>query len=230
MPAGPVFSRELVTAPRRPRFHIYRTVYVFALFLLMCTAWLVLAGTQVISNVGDMARFGSILFQILATLQLALVLFISAMLAASAVAQEKDKKTLILLLLTRLSNREVVLGKFTGQPVERAGHAGRRAPVIYVNDVVRWCFRGTDRTGLRGHVGDGACGGQSGINAGAMARKDISGLGADGPGARWLAGGWRSGTHGIVRIDSVGHIVQDMGGWNQPFTRSTRRRASNVEQ
>ena len=111
MPAGPIFSRELVTAPRRPRFHIYRTVYVFALFLLMCTAWLVLAGTQVISNVGDMARFGSILFQILATLQLALVLFISAMLAASAVAQEKDKKTLILLLLTRLSNREVVLGK-----------------------------------------------------------------------------------------------------------------------
>ena len=32
--------------------------------MLMCTAWLVLAGTQVILNVGDMARFGGILFQL----------------------------------------------------------------------------------------------------------------------------------------------------------------------
>ena len=108
---GPVFYREIVTTPRRPRFFILRAVYVAALFLLMCTAWLVLAGTQVIRNVGDMARFGSILFQILAPLQLTLVLFFSAMSAASAVAQEKDKKTLVLLLLTRMTNSELVLGK-----------------------------------------------------------------------------------------------------------------------
>ena len=38
-------------------------------------------------------------------------MFFSAVLAASAVAQEKDKKTLVLLLLTRLSNHELVLGK-----------------------------------------------------------------------------------------------------------------------
>lgn len=108
---GPVFSREVVTTARRPRFFLFRTIYVGALFLLMCTAWLVLAGTQVIRNVGDMARFGSILFQILAPLQLSLTLFFSAMAAASAVCQEKDKKTLILLLLTRLTNFELVLGK-----------------------------------------------------------------------------------------------------------------------
>ena len=72
---------------------------------------MVLAGTQVISNVGDTARFGSILFQILAPIQLAILLFLSAMTAASAVAQEKDKKNLVLLLLTRMSNHELVLGK-----------------------------------------------------------------------------------------------------------------------
>lgn len=108
---GPVFYREVVTTPRRPRFFISRSVYVATLFLLMCTAWLVLAGTQVVRNVGDMARFGSILFQILSPLQLILVLFFSAISAASAVAQEKDKKTLILLLLTRMSNSDLVLGK-----------------------------------------------------------------------------------------------------------------------
>ncbi len=108
---GPVFTREAVIAPRRTRMYVYRAVYVTALFVLMCTAWLVLAGTQIIRNVGDMARFGSILFQVLAWLQLALVVFLSAVLSASAVSQEKDRQTLILLLMTRLTNHELVLGK-----------------------------------------------------------------------------------------------------------------------
>jgi ABC-type transport system involved in multi-copper enzyme maturation permease subunit len=108
---GPVFSREVFIAPRRARFYVARAAYVAALLLLTATAWLVLTGTQVIRDVGDLARFGSILFQILAPLQLALAMFFSAMLAASAVAQEKDRRTLLLLLLTRLSNSELVLGK-----------------------------------------------------------------------------------------------------------------------
>ena len=108
---GPVFSRELVTAPRRSRLFIYRTVYAGSLLLLMCTAWLVLAGTQVIRDVSDMARFGGILFQLLAPIQLALAVFFAAMMAASAVAQEKDRQTLILLLMTRLTNNELVLGR-----------------------------------------------------------------------------------------------------------------------
>jgi ABC-type Na+ efflux pump permease subunit len=108
---GPIFSRELVTAPRRPQHFLYRGVYGTALFVLMCTAWLVLAGTQIIRSVGDMAKFGSILFFILAPLQLALLTFLAALRAASSVALEKDKKTLILLLMTRLSNHELVLGK-----------------------------------------------------------------------------------------------------------------------
>jgi ABC-type Na+ efflux pump permease subunit len=108
---GPVFTRELITAPRRPRLVVYRTVYAAVLFAVMCTAWLILTGTQVISNVGDMARFGGILFRLLAPLQLAVVVFFAALSTASAVSQEKDRKTLVLLLLTRLSNSELVLGK-----------------------------------------------------------------------------------------------------------------------
>ena len=85
---GPVFAREVAIAPRRTRNFVARAVYVFGLFGLMCTAFLVVLGNQWIENVGDMARFGAILFQILAPLQLALALFFSALLAASAVAQE----------------------------------------------------------------------------------------------------------------------------------------------
>lgn len=108
---GPVFTREVAIAPRRSRIYVARTAYGIALLILMATAWLVLTGTQVVRDVGDLARFGSILLQILAPLQLALAVFFAAMLSASAVSQEKDRKTLILLLLTNLSNSELVLGK-----------------------------------------------------------------------------------------------------------------------
>jgi len=88
-----------------------RVAYGLALLVLMSTAWLVLTGTQLIRDVGDLARFGMSLFQLLAPLQLAVATFFAALLAASAVAQEKDRQTLVLLLLTKLSNSELVLGK-----------------------------------------------------------------------------------------------------------------------
>jgi ABC-type transport system involved in multi-copper enzyme maturation permease subunit len=108
---GPVFTREVAIAPRRVKLYVARTTYALALLVLMSTAWLVLTGTQLVRDVGDLARFGAVVFQILAPLQLALAIFFSALLAASEVAHEKDRKTLVLLLLTNLSNAELVLGK-----------------------------------------------------------------------------------------------------------------------
>jgi ABC-type transport system involved in multi-copper enzyme maturation permease subunit len=109
--AGPVFSREVVTAPRRPRLYVSRAAYVGALLVLLSTAWQVVTGTQTVRDTGDLARFGVTSFQILAPLQLAVALFFAALSAAGAVAAEKDRRTLDLLLLTRISNSELVLGK-----------------------------------------------------------------------------------------------------------------------
>lgn len=108
---GPIFTRELAISPRRVKLYVARSAYAMAMLVLISTAWLVLTGTQLVRDVGDLARFGTILFQILAPLQLALAIFFSALLAASDVAHEKDRRTLILLLLTNLSNSELVLGK-----------------------------------------------------------------------------------------------------------------------
>lgn len=108
---GPVFTREVVTTPRRPRLYVYRAVYAIVLFVLICTAWLVLANTQVIRNIGEMAQFGGILFHGLALLQMLLITFFAALTSAAAVSQEKDRRTLVLLLITRLTNSELVLGK-----------------------------------------------------------------------------------------------------------------------
>lgn len=108
---GPVFTRELAITPRRGRVYVARAAYVTALLGLICVAWLMLTGTQEVRDLGDLARFGTLMFQILVPLQLVVGLFFAALLSASAVSQEKDRKTLILLLLTNLSNSELVLGK-----------------------------------------------------------------------------------------------------------------------
>src|SRR3954453_10538010 len=120
----------MATAPRRPQHFVYRGVYGTALFVLMCTAWLVLAGTQIIRSVGDMAKFGSILFLILAPLQLALMTFLAALRSASSVAQEKDKKTMLLLLMTRLSNHELVLGKLLASLLDVLVMLATAAPIF----------------------------------------------------------------------------------------------------
>ena len=70
MLAGPVFYRELITLPRRGRSYVARAAVVGTALVLMSTAWQVLAGTQVVRNVGDLARFGAIVFQVLAPLLL----------------------------------------------------------------------------------------------------------------------------------------------------------------
>ncbi|MEM8732655.1 MAG: hypothetical protein AAGG44_00430 [Planctomycetota bacterium] len=110
---GPILTREWLVAPRKIRFYAQRVVFVLALFSLVCTAWALLAGIQQVRNVGDLSRFGALVFQIVAPLQLIIVMFLSAVAAASNVSQEKDKRTLILLLLTRLSSWQIVLGKLT---------------------------------------------------------------------------------------------------------------------
>ena len=58
--------------------------------------------------------------------ELALFLFFAALSAASTVAQEKDRRTFILLLMTDLRNDEIVLGKLLGSLLPIAPAAWRR--------------------------------------------------------------------------------------------------------
>jgi hypothetical protein len=110
---GPIFSREATVVPKRPKTYLMRGVYVLSLFLLLCTGYLVLDGSRSLMTSGDAARFGGWMFTLLAPLQLLVLAALASVGAASSVAQEKDRRTLLLLLLTRLSGFEVVVGKLT---------------------------------------------------------------------------------------------------------------------
>lgn len=111
MLVGPIFSREALTAPRRVRHYLSRGAYCSVLFILMWTAWQTLVGFQRVGSAGDLARFGELLFQFLAVVQISLALFFAPILAGSSISAEKDRRTFVLLLVTDLTNWEIVVGK-----------------------------------------------------------------------------------------------------------------------
>lgn len=108
---GPIFHRETATLPRRGRHYIARVVFALMVFGIICTTWLLMAGIQPVQNPGDLAKFGVLIFQLIAPFQLIVLMFTAALAGTTAVSHEKDKQTIILLLMTSLTNAEVVLGK-----------------------------------------------------------------------------------------------------------------------
>jgi ABC-2 family transporter protein len=109
--AGPIITRELVTTPRPWRYYLWRASFSCALLILLWTAWQSIIGWQDVRELGVLARFGGVLYVMFALLQLTLMLFFAPLSTAAAVAYEKDRRTFNLLLMTSLSDTEIVVGK-----------------------------------------------------------------------------------------------------------------------
>ncbi len=109
--AGPIFAREALTAPRRLRHYLLRSGYVACLLVLMYTIRQATIGFQDTQFSGDIASFGSLVFGVFALLQLTLGMFFATLFTAANIAQEKDRRTLILLLMTDMRSPELAFGK-----------------------------------------------------------------------------------------------------------------------
>ncbi|MFM8378291.1 MAG: ABC transporter permease [Planctomycetia bacterium] len=117
MMVGAVLERELRFAPRARGLFVARAVYAAALMAIIATCWLVVTGTNTVATAGDTARFGATLLRILGPLQLCLAMLAAALTGAVAVTSEKDRRTLELLLVSRISDAELVLGKLAASLV-----------------------------------------------------------------------------------------------------------------
>ncbi|HEV3083306.1 MAG TPA: ABC transporter permease [Gemmataceae bacterium] len=130
---GPIFVREWLTVPRQPRHYVMRVAYLGLLWVLGLTAWQYTIGWEQTATLGDNARFGFLLFQVLTYyVQLPLLIFFSALSAASAVAREKDRRTFVLLLMTDLRNYEIVLGKLLGSLLQIVLLLGTMVPFLFL--------------------------------------------------------------------------------------------------
>ncbi|WP_435006296.1 ABC transporter permease subunit [Tundrisphaera lichenicola] len=130
--AGPIIAREVLTAPRPLRFYVARAAYVGLLFILMWTAWQSQVGLAEVSEIGIIAYFGHMLFRLFVLFQLTLMLFFAPLSAATAVAHEKDRRTFVLLLMTDLSDIEIILGKLAASLLQILTLLATAAPVFFL--------------------------------------------------------------------------------------------------
>ena len=130
MIVGPIFVREALTAPRQVRHYLARSAYGLTLVVLMWTAWQAMVGFQRIESVGDIALFGGVLFKLFSFIQLGLALFFAPIVACSSIASEKERRTFELLLMTDLTNREIVLGKLLGSLLQMSVLLAAALPVF----------------------------------------------------------------------------------------------------
>ncbi len=129
---GPIFVREWLTTPRRPRHFLTRGLVLGALWVLLLTIWQTTVGWDRPPTLGDQARFGLLSFQVLIHVQLCLLLFFAALSAAGTIAQEKDRRTFLLLLMTDLRNYEIVLGKVMGSLLQIGVFLVSAVPVFMI--------------------------------------------------------------------------------------------------
>src|SRR5262249_34292208 len=123
---GPVLFYELVRLARRNRYFLLRMLYVAAISALLYwqyhdfvttphmtwapggQAWI---RPQGIFTVSQGAEFAEQFFNKFMVFQFALVLLLTPIYTAGAIAEEKDRKTLEFILATDLESREIVLSK-----------------------------------------------------------------------------------------------------------------------
>lgn len=127
---GPIFMRELVTVPRRRAHYPSRVALIGLLAILGVTLWQAMIGFTRDATIGEAARFGLVLFQVVVFVELLLLLFFAVLSAASAVSQEKDRRTFVLLLLTDMRDYEIVLGKLVGSLLPLTAMLFTSVPVL----------------------------------------------------------------------------------------------------
>jgi ABC-type transport system involved in multi-copper enzyme maturation permease subunit len=128
---GPVFVRELVELSRKRRTYILRAAYCLALLLVIYLAWQGIAyGEPGEDGIGQMARVGSAAFHYIITLQLFIAHLVVPMLVVGAIAGERQRGTLDLLLIADLETEEILLGKLASRLVPAITLLFSTAPIL----------------------------------------------------------------------------------------------------
>lgn len=81
------------------------------LIVLMYTIRQATIGFQDTKFAGDIATYSNLVFNVFAVLQLTVGMFFATLFTSANIAQEKDRRTLILLLMTDMKSRELTYGK-----------------------------------------------------------------------------------------------------------------------
>lgn len=124
-PFGPVFGFDLVRNTRRGAHVWYRCVYGGLLLIVLCavySAWFPsqgdwLRGLFVPGTLQrqQLPRFANSFFQAFQGVQIAAVLLLTPICVSGSITEEKERRTLDLLLTTQMRDREIIFGKLAAR-------------------------------------------------------------------------------------------------------------------
>jgi ABC-type transport system involved in multi-copper enzyme maturation permease subunit len=109
----PILTKDLLERASRKRTYIIRFVYGLVLFISACT--LFYGNIGVSAEAGQTLGRGADHFAWIMSFQLAVLYALVPIIAAEAIAAEKQRDTLALLLVTTLTPRQIVLQKFAAR-------------------------------------------------------------------------------------------------------------------
>jgi ABC-type transport system involved in multi-copper enzyme maturation permease subunit len=129
---GPVFSAECLTTSRRWQVYAGRSLLVASVLAAMTLIWLTrFSGARLIS-IQEYAEVGSAMVNAIMSVELVLAIAIVPAAAAGAICQDKMRGGLTLMMVTDLSDAEIVLGKLASRLVTILGIVACGLPVLAI--------------------------------------------------------------------------------------------------
>jgi ABC-type transport system involved in multi-copper enzyme maturation permease subunit len=129
---GPVFASEWQTGSRSPRVYAIRAGFVLTLLAVLVCLWFSGGDQNSHETLRDFAEMGTSFFFGLVGTQLALVMLAAPAATAGAICLDRSRGTLTHLLVTDLSDPEIVLGKLAARLVPTLGLVLCALPVQYL--------------------------------------------------------------------------------------------------
>ena len=127
---GPVFVFEWLRTARRWQVYALRSLFVSLLLIGLAGVWRSNVRNQPALSIAAMARVGEFSAQTIVIIQLALVMLAAPAATAGAICLDKARGALAHLLVTDLSDAEIVLGKLAARLVPVVGLIACAFPVV----------------------------------------------------------------------------------------------------
>jgi ABC-type Na+ efflux pump permease subunit len=114
---GPILRYDLVCTARRTRYFVMRFFYALILFLILYIFYIMKLKSITVEKVAQkqLIDFAELFSYIYLLVQYLLVLMLTPAYVGSAIAEEKERRTLEFLLATDLRNQEIIFGKFASR-------------------------------------------------------------------------------------------------------------------
>ncbi|MBX6314209.1 MAG: ABC transporter permease [Isosphaeraceae bacterium] len=126
---GPVFAYEWLITARKWQIYALRSLYVAVLLAGLALVWRIEVTGHSSLSVRAQAAVGQLFFRTIVLIQLVLVLLATPAATAGVICQDKARGTLLHLLVTDLSDAEIVLGKLAARLVPVLGLLACTLPV-----------------------------------------------------------------------------------------------------